>query len=78
MSKKEETTTNSGSADFQATELTAKIKHLTEHLKISKKDHMARRGLLQAVGQRKRHLKYIAKKSPDDYLSLIKKLGLRK
>jgi small subunit ribosomal protein S15 len=69
---------NVGSPEAQATALTEKINHLTGHLKTRKKDHMARRGLVQAVGARKRHLKYIASKSPSNYLKLIQKLGLRK
>jgi len=51
---------------------------LTEHLKVNKKDFAARRGLLQLVGQRKRHLQYIASKDGQAYLDLIKKLGIRR
>jgi len=67
-----------GSPAVQVGILTERIKELTEHLKINKKDHMARRGLLQMVGARKRHLKYIASKDSQQYLALIKKLGLRR
>ena len=57
---------------------TARIQELTEHLKINKKDHMARRGLLQMVGKRKKLLKYIADRDSKAYLELIKKLGIRR
>lgn len=67
-----------GSPAVQVGILSERIKELTEHLKINKKDHMARRGLLQMVGARKRHLKYIASKDSQEYLDLIKKLGLRR
>lgn len=69
---------DTGSSAVQVGILTARIKELTEHLKINKKDFMARRGLLQMVGQRKRHLKYIADKDSSKYLALIKKLGIRR
>jgi small subunit ribosomal protein S15 len=51
---------------------------LTEHLKINKHDYMARRGLLQMVGKRRRLLKYIADRDTQGYLDLIKKLGIRR
>ncbi len=69
---------DTGSSAVQVGILTKRIEEITEHLKTNKKDHMARRGLLQMVGQRKRHLAYIAKKDSNEYLSLIKKLGLRR
>lgn len=68
---------DTGSSAVQVAILTKRIEEITEHLKTNKKDHMARRGLLQMVGKRKRHLAYIAKKDSDEYLALIKKLGLR-
>lgn len=67
-----------GSSAVQVGIMTERIKELTEHLKINKKDHMARRGLLRMVGDRKRHLKYIASQNSQEYLDLIKKLGLRR
>ncbi len=70
--------TDTGSSVVQVAILTKRIEEITEHLKTNKKDHMARRGLLQMVGQRKRHLAFIAKKDTDGYLALIKKLGLRR
>lgn len=69
---------DTGSSVVQVGILTARIAEITDHLKINKKDHMARRGLLQMVGKRKRHLKYIADRNPALYLSTIKKLGIRK
>ncbi len=72
------TETDSGSAAVQVGILTARIAELTAHLKIHKKDFAARRGLLQAVGRRKRLLKYIAAQDGEAYLALIKKLGIRK
>jgi small subunit ribosomal protein S15 len=70
--------TDKGSSAVQVAILTKRIEEITEHLKTNKKDHMARRGLLQMVGARKRHLAYIAKKDSNEYLNLIKKLGLRR
>lgn len=67
-----------GSPQVQVAILTERIKELTEHLKQNKHDFMARRGLLQAVGKRKRLLKYLASQDAKAYLDLVKKLGLRK
>lgn len=74
QAKKEDT----GSPAVQVGILTERIKELTEHLKQNKHDFMARRGLLQMVGKRKRLLKYIASKDSQQYLELIKKLGIRR
>ena len=68
---------DTGSPEVQVGILTARIAEITEHLKTNKHDHMARRGLLQQVGQRKRLLKYIASKDGAAYLALKKKLGIR-
>ncbi len=70
--------TDSGSADVQVAILTERIKNLTEHLKIHKKDFGSRRGLLSMVGQRRNLLKYIKNKNEERYTNLIKKLGLRR
>ena len=70
--------TDSGSADVQVAILTERIKNLTEHLKLHKKDVGSRRGLLSMVGQRRNLLKYIRDKNEDQYSKLIKKLGLRR
>lgn len=71
-------TTDTGSPAAQVTLMTARINELTEHLKVNKKDHMARRGLLVLVGKRKKLLRYLAEKDSSAYLALIKKLGLRR
>jgi small subunit ribosomal protein S15 len=70
--------TDTGSAAVQVGIFTERIKELTEHLKVNKHDFMARRGLLQLVGKRKRLLQYIAAKDGQAYLDLIKKLGIRR
>lgn len=69
---------DTGSAAVQVGIMTERIKELTEHLKVNKKDFAARRGLLQLVGRRKRHLQYIAAHDGQAYLELIKKLGIRR
>ena len=70
--------TDTGSSAVQVGILTERINEITDHLKKNKHDHMARRGLLQLVGKRKRHLAYIAKNDSKEYLDLIKKLGIRR
>lgn len=69
---------DTGSSAVQVGIFTERIKELTEHLKVNKKDHMARRGLLQLVGKRRRLLKYIADRDSQAYLDLIQKLGIRR
>jgi len=68
---------DTGSPEVQVAILTGRINGLVEHLKINKKDHHTRRGLLIMVGKRKRLLKYLFKKNIDRYSGLIKKLGLK-
>jgi small subunit ribosomal protein S15 len=70
-------TKDSGSADVQVALLTARIRDLTEHLKIHKKDHHTRRGLLMLVGRRRRLLTYIKKRDVTAYRELIARLGIR-
>lgn len=70
--------TDTGSSAVQAAIMTERIRELTEHLKVNKKDFAARRGLLQLVGKRRRLLKYIADQDGGAYLELIKKLGIRR
>jgi small subunit ribosomal protein S15 len=70
--------TDTGSSAVQVGIMTERIKELTEHLKVNKKDFAARRGLLQLVGKRKRLLQYIATEDGQAYLDLIKKLGIRR
>lgn len=69
---------DTGGASSQVAVLSERIKELTEHLKVNKHDFMARRGLLQMVGRRRRLLRYIAKRDSQAYLDLIKKLGIRR
>jgi small subunit ribosomal protein S15 len=69
---------DTGGSSAQVAVLTERIKELTEHLKINKHDFMARRGLLQMVGRRRRLLRYIAKRDSQTYLDLIQKLGIRR
>ena len=69
---------DTGSPEVQIAILTARIKELTEHLKVHKKDNHSRRGLLKMVGKRRRLLDYLAKKDIERYRALIAKLGLRK
>ncbi len=69
---------DTGSPEVQIALLTHRIKHLTEHLKIHKKDHHSRRGLMMLVGKRRRLLNYLRRTDFDRYQNLIKALGLRK
>ena len=69
---------DTGSPEVQVGLLTHRISYLTEHLKIHKKDHHSRRGLLKLVGQRRRLLNYLKKRDVDRYRSVIKDLGIRK
>ena len=70
--------TDTGSPEVQIALLTARIAHLTEHLKEHKKDFHSRRGLLIMVGQRRRMLDYMKGKDVKRYEGLIARLGLRK
>lgn len=67
-----------GSPQAQVSILTARIKEVTEHLKANKHDNMARRGLIQMVGRRKKLLKYLETKDFETYKAVLEKLGLRK
>ncbi len=69
---------DTGSPEVQVALLTARINHLTEHLRTHKKDHHSRRGLLQLVGRRRRLLAYLQKNDVERYRSLIARLGLRR
>ena len=70
--------TDTGSSDVQIALLTNRINYLTEHLKVHKKDHHSRRGLLMMVGHRRRLLNYIKTKDIEHYRAIIKKLGIRR
>ena len=69
---------DTGSTEVQVALLTEKITHLTEHLKVHKKDYHSRLGLLKMVGKRRRLLNYLKKVELDRYRTLIEKLGIRK
>ncbi len=70
--------TDTGSSEVQIALLTSRIKYLTGHFQLHKKDHHSRRGLLKLVGQRRRLLNYLKKKDVEKYRDLIKTLGIRK
>lgn len=67
-----------GSSEAQVSILTARIKEVTEHVKNNKHDFMAKRGLMQMVGRRKRLLKYLERTDFELYKQTVAKLGLRK
>ena len=68
---------DSGSAEVQVAILTERIRELTEHVKVHKKDHHTRRGLLMLDGKRRRLLSYIKERDIENYRQLIAKLGIR-
>ena len=70
--------TDTGSPEVQIALQTERIRHLTEHLKVNKKDHATERGLLLLVGKRRRLLNYLRKIDNDRYQAIIAKLGLRR
>lgn len=72
------TANDTGSPEVQVALLTERITELTEHLKVNKKDHHSRRGLLKMVGQRRGLLAYLKKTDINRYRELIERLGLRK
>ncbi|MBE6712078.1 MAG: 30S ribosomal protein S15 [Ruminococcaceae bacterium] len=69
---------DTGSPEVQIAILTSRINTLTEHLKVNKKDHHSRRGMLKMVGHRRNLLNYLQKKDINRYRAIIEKLGLRK
>ena len=69
---------DTGSPEVQIAVLTKRINDLTEHLKVHKKDHHSRRGLLMMVGQRRGLLNYLTKVDIERYRSIIKRLNIRK
>ena len=69
---------DTGSPEVQIGLLTHRISYLTEHLKVHKKDHHSRRGLLILVGRRRRLLNYVKNKDVKRYRTIIKNLGLRR
>ncbi len=69
---------NTGSVEGQVALFTERINHISEHLKINKKDHSSRRSLIMMVGKRKKLLKYLKDQDINKYRALIQKLNLRK
>lgn len=69
---------DTGSPEVQIAVLTKRIADLTEHLKVHKKDHHSRRGLLKMVGHRRNLLNYLQKTDIERYRAIVAKLGLRK
>ena len=69
---------DTGSPEVQIALLTKRINDLTEHLKVHKKDHHSRRGLLKMVGQRRSLLNYLIKVDIERYRAIIARLGIRK
>ena len=69
---------DTGSPEVQIALLTARINHLNEHLKMHKKDHHSRRGLLKMVGQRRGLLNYLKEKDIECYRAILASLNLRK
>ncbi|MBO2524189.1 MAG: 30S ribosomal protein S15 [Bacteroidales bacterium] len=69
---------DTGSPESQIALFTHRIKHLTEHMKINKKDLVTKRSLIALVGKRKRMLEYLKEQDIERYRAIIKKLGLRK
>ncbi|MDR0590948.1 MAG: 30S ribosomal protein S15 [Candidatus Nomurabacteria bacterium] len=78
IKKLQRTKDDVGSPEVQVSVLTDRIKEVTEHLKANKHDFMARRGLVQMVGRRKRLLRYLEKTNFESYKNTVSKLGLRK
>ena len=69
---------DTGSPEVQVAILSERIRNLTEHLKVHKKDFHSRRGLLMMVGQRRRLLDYLKDKEENRYTTLLERLGLRR
>ncbi len=69
---------DTGSPEVQIAILTNKINYLNDHLRVHKKDHHSRRGLLKMVGHRRNLLNYLRKKDINRYRAVVEKLGLRK
>jgi small subunit ribosomal protein S15 len=69
---------DTGSAEVQIAVLSKRISDLTEHLKMHKKDHASRRGLLMLVGRRRRLLEYLRREDIERYRDIVARLGLRR
>ena len=77
ISKYGKNETDSGTPEVQIALLTQRIRDLTEHVKVHKKDKHTRHGLVKLVSQRKKMIKYLIKTNPESYTKLIKDLGIR-
>jgi len=69
---------DTGSSDVQVALLTERIRQMTDHLRVHRKDHHSQRGLMKIVGRRRRLLRYLSRQEPDRYKALITALGIRK
>lgn len=69
---------DTGSPEVQIAILTERIRELTEHLKVNKKDHHSRRGMLKMIGQRRSLLNYVKEKDIERYRKIINVLGIRR
>ena len=69
---------DTGSSQVQIALLTERIRLLTEHAKVNKKDHQSRRGLVMLVSQRKKLLKYLRRINPESYLNVTQELSIRR
>jgi len=69
---------DTGSSEVQVALLTERIRSLTEHAKVNKKDHHSRRGLVMLVSQRKKLLKYLRRINPESYLNVTQELSIRR
>ena len=78
ISKFKQHDSDTGSPEAQVALLSQRIVHLTEHLKLNRKDHHSRRGMLKLVGKRRALLDYLKRKNLDRYTKLIGTLGLRR
>ena len=69
---------DTGSSDVQVALLTERIRQMTDHLRVHRKDHHSQRGLMKIVGRRRRLLRYLSRREPNRYKALIAALGIRK
>jgi small subunit ribosomal protein S15 len=69
---------DTGSPEVQIALLTERIRRLTQHLQVHRKDHHSRRGLMMMVGRRRRLLRYLEREDPQRYRKIVAQLGLRK
>nr|YP_009458083.1 ribosomal protein S15 [Dendrosenecio keniodendron]YP_009458172.1 ribosomal protein S15 [Dendrosenecio keniensis]YP_009458260.1 ribosomal protein S15 [Dendrosenecio battiscombei]YP_009494249.1 ribosomal protein S15 [Dendrosenecio cheranganiensis]YP_009494338.1 ribosomal protein S15 [Dendrosenecio kilimanjari]YP_009494427.1 ribosomal protein S15 [Dendrosenecio meruensis]YP_009494516.1 ribosomal protein S15 [Dendrosenecio johnstonii]YP_009494605.1 ribosomal protein S15 [Dendrosenecio brassic len=77
LQEQEENKENRGSVEFQVVSFTNKIRRLTSHLELHKKDYLSQRGLRKILGKRQRLLAYLSKKNRSRYKELIGQLGIR-